>query len=373
MPRKGGGKVKQQERISAFQFFILVYLFVIGSSVLYIPTALVASAKEDAWIVAIIGGILGVGISLFYMKLANHLQGKNMVQMYDSVFGVFIGKTLTLLFFYFCLILASMILRGIGDFMVTQVMSDTPVEVIMGGFVLIIVWAQKYGIEVFARTAEIFFPWTIFLFFLGVFLLLPEVKFERLLPLLDNGVKPLMSATVSYLGFPYFECVLLLMVVPYLRQSQFGKKSWALGTMAGALILFIPVILSIMVLGPELTANQSYVTYILAKKMTIPRVIERMEVIIAIFWIFTIFYKLLICFFCLTKSLGSFLKIENDNILTYPLGMLVIATAIIIGDNVVILNNFSNRIWPIFAFQMGIVLPAIIFITHTVKKIRKSQ
>jgi spore germination protein KB len=294
----GGAEVKQIEKISSFQFFILIFLFVIGSSVLYIPTVLVAAAKEDGWIVAIIGGILGIVITVFYVKLADRLEGKNMTSMYDEVFGAVLGKVFTLLFAYFCLILSSLILRGIGDFMVTQVMNETPVEIIMACFVLIIVMAKKYGIEVFARTAEIFFPWIIFLFFLGIFLILPEINFQWIFPIFDNGMKPLIKGTISYLGFPYFECVLLLMVVPYLNQFEKAMKTWLLGTAVGAFVLFIPVIIAIMVLGPDLTARQSYVTYILAKKMTIPRVFERMEVIIAIFWIFTIFYKLLLCFFC---------------------------------------------------------------------------
>lgn len=334
---------------------------------------LVASAKEDAWIVAIIGGILGIGVTILYIKLADRLQEKDMIQMYDAVFGFAIGKVLTVLFIYYCLILASLILRGIGDFMVTQIMTDTPIEIVMSCFILIIARAQKYGIEVFARSAEIFFPWIFFLFFLGVILILSDINFDWIFPLLDNGMKPLIKGTISYLGFPYFECVVLMMAVPYVKQFKKSKKSWVMGTMAGSFILFCAVFLAITVLGADLTANQSYVTYILAKKMSIPRVLERMEVIIAIFWILTIFYKLLLCFFCVTKSVGALLKIENDNILVYPLAMILISWSVISGDNVVTLNDFSSNIWPIFAFQMGFVLPVLIFFIDSVKKIKQPK
>ncbi|MEH7250635.1 endospore germination permease [Neobacillus niacini] len=359
------------EKISSFQFFILVFLFVIGSSVLHIPTVLVAAAKEDGWLVSIIGGLLGIGISLFYGLLAQRLRGKNMLQMYEEVFGAAIGKVFTLLFAYFCLILSSMILRGIGDFMVTQIMHETPIEIIMACFVFIIIMAKKYGIEVFARTAEIFFPWIIFLFFFAIVLILPKLNFQWIYPILDNGIKPLIKGTIYYLGFPYFECVLLLMVVPYLKSFQKTKKILVLGTTGGAFVLFVTVIVAIMVLGADLTESQSYVTYILAKKLSIPRVLERMEVIIAVFWIFTIFYKLLLCFFCLTKSIGALFTIENENILAYPLGMLLIGTTIIAGENVVTLNDFSSTIWPFFSFQMGIVLPLLVLLVDVMKNLNK--
>jgi spore germination protein KB len=364
--------MKKIEKISSFQFFILVIMFVVGSSVLYIPTVLAASAKEDAWIVGVIGGILGVGIVYLYVKMAETSNGKDLIQMYDSYFGFIVGKIFTVIFCFFCLILASLILRGIGDFMVTHILPDTPIEIIMGLFIFFVMNAQKYGVEVFARTAEIFFPWIIFLFLFGVVMILPDIQFFRILPILDNGIKPIIKGTFSYLGFPYLECVLLLMLVPYCNQLKPGKKSWLLGTMAGAIILLIPVLLSLMVLGPEMTARQSYATYVLAKKMGIPHVFERMEVIIAIFWIITIFYKLLLCSFCLTKSIGVVLKVKDEEILAFPLGILIFCTAIISGEDVVNLNDFSSNVWPFFALQTGLLLPLLILFIQNVKK-RKKQ
>jgi spore germination protein KB len=365
--------MKKIEKISSFQFFILVIMYVVGSSVLYIPTVLAANAKEDAWIVGIIGGIIGVGIVFLYVKTAEASQGKDLIQMYDSVFGFILGKVFTVIFCFFCLILASLILRGIGDFMVTQIMPETPIEIIMGLFIFFVIFAQKYGVEVFARSAEIFFPWIIFLFSFGVSMILPDVQFNRILPILDNGIKPILKGTFSYLGFPYLECVLLLMILPYCNQFKLAKKSWVLGTVIGAIILLIPVVLSLMVLGPETTARQSYVTYVLAKKMGVPHVFERMEVIIAIFWIITIFYKLLLCSFSLTKSVGALLKVEDEKILTFPLGIFIFCTAIISGEDVVYLNDFSSNVWPFFALQTGLLLPLFILLILKVKKIIKPK
>jgi spore germination protein KB len=361
-------RLKKIEKISSFQFFILVIMFVVGSSVLYIPSVLAASAKEDAWIVGVIGGFLGVGIVFLYIKMAEASQGKDLIQMYDSVFGSILGKVFTIIFCFYCLIIASLILRGIGDFMFTQIMPETPIEIIMGLFIFLVIHAQKYGVEVFARTAEIFFPWIIFLFTFGVCMILRDIEFVRIFPILSNGIKPILKGTFSYFGFPYLECLLLLMLLPYCNHLKSAKKSWILGTIAGAIILLIIIVLSIMVLGPEMTARQSYVTYILAKKMGIPHVFERMEVIIAIFWILTIFYKLLICSFCLTKSIGTLLKVEEEKILAFPLGIIIFCTAIISGEDVVYLNDFSSKIWPFVALQIGLLLPLLILLIQKGKK-----
>jgi spore germination protein KB len=362
--------VKEIEKISSFQFFILVVMFVLGSAVLFLPTVIAAAAKEDAWIVAIIGGILGLGIALLYVKLAASYQGDNLTQMYESAFGIVIGKLLTIIFCYYCLVLASLILRGIGDFMVSQIMPETPIEVIMGMFIVFIIIAQKYGIEVFARSAEIFFPWVIFLLVLAVSIIFRDIKVSEIFPILDKGIKPILKGTFSYLGFPYLECVLLLMVVPYLNQFKKVKKTWLLGTFAGSIILFIAVILSITVLGPEITSRQSYVMYVLAKKIGIRDVFERMEVIFAIFWILTIFYKLLLCIFCLTRAVGSLFKLTNEDFLIFPLGVYIYCTAIISGENVVYLNDFSSEIWPFFALQTGLILPLILLL---IGKFHKNQ
>lgn len=366
-------RVNEIEKISSFQFFILVLMFIIGSSVLYIPTVLAAAAKEDAWIVAIIGGLLGIGIVLLYLKLAETLKGKDLIQMYETVFGKVLGKVFTFIFSYFCLILASLILRGIGDFMVSQIMPETPIEIIMGMFIFCVILGHRYGVEVFARTAEIFFPWIIVLFLIGVTMILPDIDSSRLLPVLDNGIKPILKGTLSYLGFPYLECVLLLMLAPHWRQFETAKKKWILATLFGAIILFIPVILSIMVLGSDLTSNQTYVTYILAKKMGIPKVFERMEVIIAIFWILTIFYKLLICCFCLVKSISSLFKLSNEKVISFPIGIIIFCISIFSGENIVELNDFSSNIWPFFAIQTGLILPLIILLIGKLKSFKDGK
>jgi VIT1/CCC1 family predicted Fe2+/Mn2+ transporter len=60
----------EQGKISPRQLMGLVLSFTLGSAILIIPTALTASAKQDAWLAMLLATIAGLGIITVYTALA---------------------------------------------------------------------------------------------------------------------------------------------------------------------------------------------------------------------------------------------------------------------------------------------------------------
>ncbi|WP_374989207.1 GerAB/ArcD/ProY family transporter [Priestia megaterium] len=50
---------------------------------------------------------------------------------------------------------------------------------------------------------------------------------------------------------------------------------------------------------------------------------NHIEVVIAIIWFISLFFKVVICFFVLTQGLSELLKVQEYRVLTFPLGMLI--------------------------------------------------
>ncbi|WP_108671873.1 GerAB/ArcD/ProY family transporter [Peribacillus acanthi] len=361
--------MKVEEKISSLQLLIINILFVVGSAILFLPSTLAFHAKEDAWIVALLGGAIGVAINLLvYLTLIGLYPEKNIIQMYTLTFGKYLGGFFSIILCLYALILCSLILRGIGDFVVTQILPKSPLSIIIAAFMLIIILGSRLGIETIARSSEVFFPWVIGLFILCSFLIVPYIHFDWIKPFLEDGLIPIIKGTLSYLGFPYFECVLLLMLVPHLQNRTKTKKAWIWGICIGAFFLFIPVIVSTMVLGPLETQNQMYSTYVLAKLLRIPVVLERMEVIVAFIWIISIFFKLIICFYSLLKGIQTICKLSSYKMLTFPVGFFLVNFSIIIGEDIVILNTFSSTIWTIISLQTGFLMPVLLLLVSWMRQ-----
>ena len=112
----------EKGKISLVQLNILVMLFSLGSAILIVPSALSSVAKQDGWISAVIGVALGAGIVQMFVILDRQHPGQSLVETCETVLGRFAGKLVGLLYFMFFFLLATLVLRNIGDFITTIVM-----------------------------------------------------------------------------------------------------------------------------------------------------------------------------------------------------------------------------------------------------------
>lgn len=339
------------------QFTILVTLFTVGSSILITPAGLAAEAKQDAWISAILAVCLGLLTVYLYHALVRQFPNQTLVEMCEGIFGIWIGKIVSLLYFSFFLLLAALVLRNIGDFMTTQVLPDTPLPFIIIIFLAAVIMANWLGLETIARAGEIFFPWVMLFFFAMVIFLLPQIRLIQLKPYLGEGIMPVIRASLTLIGTPFMELIVLLMVIPFVNCDKKAIKAFLVGTAIAGFILIIITLISILVLGPAITARQMYPSYNLAKKISIGGFLERLEVIMAGIWFITIFFKLTICFYASALSFAQIMKMKVIRPLLLPLGMILIVLSIVSYPNASYFLNFVSKIWFTYAFTFGFLLP----------------
>lgn len=98
-------------------------------------------------------------------------------------------------------------------------------------------------------------------------LLLSEVKLEQALPILEFGAAPLFPAGLSFASVVFFPHIILLMIYPAsANHPEQAHKAVYIGTLIGSIMLVIIVALTILVLGPNITAESMYPSYLLAQK-----------------------------------------------------------------------------------------------------------
>jgi spore germination protein KB len=114
-------------------------------------------------------------------------------------------------------------IRDSGNFFTSDILVDTPIEVVMILFLLISLFGVQLGLEVISRTALIFFPWIIALLSILILFLIPEIKLENMQPILGDGLKPIIKSVYRNLGLPYLELVIILMITPYVSEKSKNK------------------------------------------------------------------------------------------------------------------------------------------------------
>lgn len=359
-----------QNKIIPRQFTILVVMFIIGSSILLIPAALAAKAKQDAWIAAGVGVIVGLAIIVLLAAVGGRLPEASFIESLKKLFGRWIGNAVGLLFVMHGLLLSVFMLRYIGDFMATQIMPDTPVQAIHIVFILLVVFAARHGLGTLARSAEIFLPWVFaFLVILAIFVV-PQIKTDNLMPVLQGGWTPIWKGSMALIGIPYLELVLVLMIYPHVDKPERRMRAFLIGGAIGGTIIIIITLLTLAVLGPYITTHNIYPSFALTKKINLGQFLQRVEALLAITWFLTIFYKTTIAFYVSATGLAHLFGLQRMQSVSAPLGFLVAVYALIVYPDIVYGIRFAGTIWTPYAAVFGLLIPLALLIATWLRRDR---
>lgn len=359
-----------QDKIIPRQFTILVVMFIIGSSILLIPAALAAKAKQDAWISAGVGVIVGLAIIVLLAAVGNRLPEASFIDSLKKLFGSWIGSVVGLLFVMHGLLLSVFMLRYIGDFMATQIMPDTPVQAIHILFIVLVVLASRHGLGTLARSAEIFLPWVFAFLMILIIFVVPQIQVDNLMPVLRSGWTPIWKGSLALIGIPYLELVLILMIYPHVDKPERRLKAFLAGGAIGGTIITIITLLTLSVLGPYLTTHNIYPSFALTKKINLGQFLQRVEALLAITWFLTIFYKTTIAFYVSATGLTRLLGLRHMKSVSAPLGFLVAVYALIVYPDIVYGIRFAGTIWTPYAAVFGLVIPIALLIATWLRRDR---
>ncbi|MFD0616172.1 endospore germination permease [Paenibacillus sp. GCM10027629] len=355
-------------KISLRQFAILVTLFTVGDAILVLPSVMASQAKEDAWIASIVGEGIGLLVIFLFTAVARLNPGMTLVEYNKKILGTTLGTLLSLLFLVYFLICAAANIREIGDFMATQSMPETPNQAIYIMFLFVVVMGIRRGLEVIARAGEMFFPGFILFFILFILFLLPQTHPENIQPVLAEGMKPILKGAIASSTFSSVQLVAFLMIIPYVNQPKHILKSFMSGAFLGSIFLILLILLTILVLGVDGTANNMYPSYSLAKKINIGKFLERIEAILALMWFVTIFFKITIFFYSFILGLSQLLNLKEYKALVLPSAMLLMVLTIVIAPNTTFYHNVITWYWPFFDSTFNVLFPLLLLSVYGLRK-----
>ncbi|WP_168123890.1 endospore germination permease [Paenibacillus sp. HB172176] len=350
----------QKVQISKRQFTILIILGTVGDSILVMPTVIAGFAKQNAWISSLVALLAGLLAGLLFAAVANKLRRQHLIKAVQQRIGIWFGGIVGLLLlveFYMC---SLTLLSETSQFLNTQLMPETPVSSFIVIFLAVIVIAFRYGIETFARMSELLFPLFLLLFFAVIILLLPQIKMDNLLPIASDGFLPILHGSFPAFAAGFTEMIILLMLVPHVEGEEKLTKSILIGFLTGGAVLFIIVLLCVLALGSNLMESKLYPTFVLGQKIMIGHFLERVEAIIAFLWLTTVFFKSLLIFYSMTKSIAHILRLKEDHFLTIPLCLILVPSTIAVMPNTAVYNDILANEYQWFDMTFCIGLPMLI-------------
>lgn len=357
------------EKINAYQFLLLVILFSIGTSILIIPSILAGEVKQDAWIVAILGTLIGLLIIWLYCIIGQWFPQLTFVQINEKILGKWVGKLTSLVFVIMSFIYAATLLFYSGTFLNIHFMPDTPMAAMNILMTIIIVMGVYLGIETIARSAEVFILVFIVLFFILIVSIIPEIKLENIQPIFESNPKKIFESSLSVIEVTSINAIVLLMIFPaFINDIKKGKKFFFIGNLIGGIIIIILTFLCILVIGAYGTAEEIFPGYELAKRINVGDFIQRIESLMSILWIIALYFKTTTYFYASVLGITQIFNLKNYRSLTMPLGAVVVVLSLVLYPNVVYQKHWNETIGLLLSFSVGLFIPLLLVVVYFIRK-----
>ncbi|WP_438315587.1 GerAB/ArcD/ProY family transporter [Sporosarcina sp. FA9] len=359
----------QNVKIDSNQFLILVIFFTIGTGILEVPSVLAAETKQDAWITAIIGMGIGFLVIWFFTTLALWFPQLSYVQINELVYGKWIGKAVSVLFVMMSFIYSATLLFQSGNFLNTHIMPNTPMSalnILMAG---IMVMGVYLGLETIARSAEIFGAIFFITFIVFVVLIAPDIQIDNIKPVFEAESKTMIKSSFFIVLLSSGNAIVLLMIFPaFVNDVKQAKKSFLLGNLIGGLIIIVITFFCISILGAVKTANEIYPTYELAKRISVGNFIERIEEVMALLWILSLYFKMILYFYASVLAIAQILNLKDYRPIIIPLGLIAAFLSLMIYPNIIYKQEWDNTTEKSLSLVVGIILPLLLAVVYGIRR-----
>ncbi|MCC5912043.1 MAG: endospore germination permease [Clostridiaceae bacterium] len=360
------------DKISIPQMVNISILTMIGIGVLTLPRRLLEEAGTDGWLVLILGGLVGIVVSLTHGYIVKSFPGKSFFQILSLTLTrpiAYIVAIYTIVYFIgmtgYVVRLFAMIIR---EFLLPR----TPPQLVIFSVLFVSLYLVREGIEVLGRMAEVIIvPLTVVI--LALFIISwGNAEVSNLLPVFQTPfveiIKAVPFALFSFLGFE-----VLLIFGGFVDEPV---KSMKVGPIAIFIVLLAYLILNastLATLGAQQTENLIWPLVGTFDTIDFPGAfIENVEVFIMGVWIITVFMTMVPLHLAGTMLIMELAGGKEYNY--YALLPLPFITLLSIWDDSIAdvyenLGSFSDYT----AYGVVILIPLGIFISTVMKRRKKDK
>lgn len=352
-----------KESISNKQGVFLMVIFVIASSIVLGTSA---EAKQDVWIAILIALLLSLPMLFIYSKLLTTFPGKDLYYILQEVFGKVAGKIISLTYVWYSFHLGALVIRNFSEFVQVISLPETPQLIIIIFLGLVCIWAAKAGIEILGRWSAFIFPVGWIVIFTTMLLSIPRMNLINIKPVLYDGIKPVLSGAFSFFSFPFAETAIFMMVFNTLKNNHKTFRVFFTGTLIGGAIMLLISLRNLLVLGAHTTTDLYFPSYMAVRTINIGDFLQRIEIVIAVFYTIGVFIKVSVCLYAASKGVSKILNIEKSSQLVAPIGFLMMNLACIIYSNTMEMFDWVST-YKYYAIPFQIIFPVITLIVAKIK------
>ncbi len=359
----------EKARIDRVQFFILLILFEMGTSLV---TTFSISAGKDAWLAILFGSLLGCLFFLMYYQLYQWFPEDSFTGYVKKILGKKLGTAVGYIYAIAALYISSRVLRVFGEVLLSSTYPETPLVIVHALMILVVIYAVNKGIETIARTAELTIVIVFILAIFGFVLIVLSgvMDIDRILPILENGFVPVLKTVVTEtMNVPFGEVMIFTIIFPYLNNNRRMRIIGVGAMLLSGIMIAGTMLINILTLGFHVVEDSGFPLLATIQMISVADFLERLDVLFLIVLFIDVFSKLVLFFYFGLIGLTELFGLESHKQISYPIGMIVLFCSLTIATNYSEYAyqsiNISARY---FSFPLQVIIPLILLTIAFFKK-----
>lgn len=356
----------EKGKISSGQMALMMHPTIIATGLLMVPSITAAKAGRDMWLSPIWGSLIGFLVVFIAYQLHKNYPKETIIEYSEHIVGRILGKVIGLIYLFFYLHVTGIIIRQYSEFIIGIFLPKTPEIIITSSMVLVCALAVRGGLEVIARTAQLFIPVVILLFFMILVFLTMDLEPTNMLPMFEKGLMPSFLGAAAPSAW-FSEFILIAFFLPYLTDREKGLRWGNFSVLSVLLILVFTNLTSLFLFG-EITSDLLYPVMSAGKYIEVAEFFAHLESVIMAIWILGAFIKISIFYYVLALGTAQLFKLSAYKSVALPLGFLLVLFASWSGGNLTELKSYLGTSSVFYLLSIQLVLPMLLLVIVLVRK-----
>ncbi|ERI94535.1 spore germination protein [Clostridiales bacterium oral taxon 876 str. F0540] len=322
-----------ERKISPYQLFATMFILPYGSAVLFF---LAPDAKQDAWLVILIYILPGIFLQLIYIQIFRYYPNDTLVDYMPKIWGKYLGTFFSILYVLYFQYLSARVLRDFTGLITISSMPQTSRIFIGTLLTLTIAYGITTGFETICRAAEILFPLMIFGLLLSYVLLFYTknmLVFNRLLPIMEDGLITETIKSWKLIAFPFGEFIAFSMLYRTLNEPKKLIKIVPWVVILEGISLSSITLLFIASLGVKYATTTNFPLLETLRLIHVGGFLDRLDILIVVTLVTAGFMKISIFMYVSILGTSQLFKVKNQRYLSFPFAIIVLIYSELIASN----------------------------------------
>lgn len=295
-----------------------------------------------------------------------------MTKTLNKYWGKLLGGLINLLYFTFFFILCCLIISDVF-FFGKMTMPETPAYIFIIFFLAPAIYAVKLGLGTFVRLVEFVIPQLIVIYGLLVLLVLPKLELTKLLPVMAEGIKPVLGGAIPNLNFPFAQILPIAFYYKFIKADKSGGNKFIifcfLGIVAATILLTFRALASAAAFDQMTLQTLTYPPFSTIRLIEVGEILERLDALLLGIFYLTTFFKFIITYYIICQIISDCFQAGKPEDFALPVAVLLgISMPLLIPRFDVILDF----VVPYFFLFLPIFFPIPILLYATIKVRDKS-